>query len=425
MLRHINYFCVFFCNKNGHILLIFFGKYRRTRQRWWIFWCSVPLVGCFQPFQGMSSWTMVKKMKMWKQHQQLANNSSMWPTWNGQKTTYTHFCDLLWVIHADLATCFPRIPGLVTSTWSWDGRHQLEHWRSADMDPWMAMRNESYGHLHRGKQAATMTSCRHTRCKRCCRSGFCSQWENQLSSSWTKTKWDLILSERVDSMTISRVVGGVKHPGSVGGLIADLQIDCSTLWKQLSYFARPPRICWNTLAEKRWVYSCGRGAFQRFVVNCLHSVHSDSMVADFSHKSPLQTENYSTFHADSVLAASCHSQEGISQYASTHFPLIFPRVIEMSIHSHHQCGVQHYGSFPLIHINPASQSTIEWGQQSFTKTGLLVSNLLASVPLSPTKADSTMTTMTGFGRPKVEPCRKLYFANVIVPTLNFHAVVGR
>lgn len=167
------------------------------------------------------------------------------------------------------------------------------------------------------------------------------------------------------------------------------------------------------------------GAFQRFVVNCLHSVHSDSMVADFSHKSPLQTENYSTFHADSVLAASCHSQEGISQYASTHFPLIFPRVIEMSIHSHHQCGVQHYGSFPLIHINPASQSTIEWGQQSFTKTGLLVSNLLASVPLSPTKADSTMTTMTGFGRPKVEPCRKLYFANVIVPTLNFHAVVGR
>ena len=134
MLRHINYFCVFFCNKNGHILLIFFGKYRRTRQRWWIFWCSVPLVGCFQPFQGMSSWTMVKKMKMWKQHQQLANNSSMWPTWNGQKTTYTHFCDLLWVIHADLATCFPRIPGRVTSTWSWDGRHHLEHWRSADMD---------------------------------------------------------------------------------------------------------------------------------------------------------------------------------------------------------------------------------------------------------------------------------------------------
>ena len=30
--KHINYFCVFFCNKAGHILLIFLGKYRRTRQ---------------------------------------------------------------------------------------------------------------------------------------------------------------------------------------------------------------------------------------------------------------------------------------------------------------------------------------------------------------------------------------------------------
>ena len=268
--KHINYFCVFFCNKDGHILLIFLGKYRRTRQRWWISWFSVPLVGCLQPFQGMSSWTMVKKMKMWKQDQQLANNSSMWPIPEmGKRRLIPHFCEsfmLIWrrVFLVFLDELLQLEAGMVDITWS-IGDPQI--W----MDPWMAMRNESYRHLHHRKQAATMTSCRHTRCKRCCRSGFCSQWENQLSSSWTKTKWDLILSERVDSMTISRVVGGVKHPGLVGGLIADLQIDCSTLWKQLSYFARPPRICWNTLAEKRWVYSCGRGAFQRFVVNCLHS----------------------------------------------------------------------------------------------------------------------------------------------------------
>ena len=56
---------------------------------------------------------------------------------------------------------------------------------------------------------------------------------------------------------------------------------------------------------------------------------SDSIVANFFDKSALK--NYSSFHADPVLAVFGHSDEGISMH-----PHIFPKVIETSsINSHH------------------------------------------------------------------------------------------
>ena len=76
----------------------------------------------------------------------------------------------------------------------------------------------------------------------------------------------------------------------------------------------------------------------------------------------------------------------------------------MSINSHHPVWCATLWEL-------ASQSATEWGQNDSP-----LPNRAVGVPTSwlqsnhcPTKADSTMTTMTGFGRPKVEPCRKPKF----------------
>ena len=425
--KHINYFCVFFCNKNGHILLIFFGKYRRARQRWWIFWFSVPLVGWFQPFQGMSSWTMVKKMKMWKQHQQLANNSSMWPIWHGRNTTYT---TLFWVIHADLATCFPPISGvflqleagIVDITWSIGDPDCLK-------DPWMAMRNESYGHPHHGKQAATMTSCRHTRCKRLLPKKL--NWaaaERNETCFWVKESIRWLFPELEVSSTLVRLEGYLQK--------------CSTLWKQLCgrVFVGTPGREKVGLQLRKGRFSKIRGqlfaqwastskqsqdehwwlGFSPCLFACL-PLHSDSMVADFSHKSPLRTEKYTQLFM--LILFLLHPASLRKGSVSMH-PLIFPRVIEISINSHHQCGCATlYGSFPLIHINPASQSTylMRSERQSLTKTGLLVSQLVGFSPFfAQPRPIRQWPPWLGLGDLKWNQVAKaLFFTNVIVPTLKF------
>ena len=191
-------------------------------------------------------------------------------------------------------------------------------------------------------------------------------------------------------MTISGVVGGVKHPGSVGGLIADLQIDCSTLWKQLSYFTRPPRICWNTWQRKGGLTAAEGALFKdSWSIVCTVPVHRNNptmniggwdchhaclpvchciptpwlLISLINHRCEQRTTQL--FMLILFLLHPATLRKGS---VSTH-PLIFPRVIEMSINSHHPCGCATlYGSFPLIHINPASQSTylMRSERQSFT-----------------------------------------------------------
>ena len=294
----------------------------------------------------------------------------------GETRLIPHFSEsfmLIWRRFPPISGVFLQLEaGIVDITWSIGDPDCLK-------DPWMAMRNESYGHPHHGKQAATMTSCRHTRCKRLLPKKL--NWaaaERNETWFWVEESIRWLFPELLEvSSTLVRLEGSRRFGQPMIGRPNSFDLE------GIPEVLRAARYLLEHLAEKRWVFSCGRGAFQRFVVNCLHSgpVHRNSPKMNIggwdSHHACLPVCHCipTPWLLISLIHHRCEQRTTrlfmlilfllhpatLRKGSVSMHPLIFPRVIEMSINSH-QCGVQHYGSFSLIHINPASQSTTEWGQ---------------------------------------------------------------